>query len=106
MIDFQQVLQEYQGKGHIPKQKLSIKLESDIYRDMGVRPDVYELFEEGTDKRVLVIEVPGRPIGKVFKFEDVALMRVGEELKPMSEAMKRRILSGNRDFSSSSSESE
>ena len=68
------------------------QLESDIYRDMGVRPDVYELFEEGTDKRVLVIEVPGRPIGKVFKFEDVALMRVGEELKPMSDAMYLKIL--------------
>lgn len=63
------------------------QLESDIYRDMGIRPDVYELYEDGTLKRVLVIEVPGRPIGKVFKFEDVALMRVGEELKPMSDAV-------------------
>lgn len=67
-------------------------LESDIYRDIGVRPDVYELFEEDTGKRVLVIEVPGRPIGKVFKFEDVALMRVGEELKPMSDAIYLKIL--------------
>ena len=61
------------------------QLESDIYRDMGIRPEVYELFEDGTGKRVLVIEVPSRPIGKVFKFEDVALMRVGEELKPMDD---------------------
>lgn len=60
-------------------------LESNIYSDMGIRPEVYELFEKGTQKRVLVIEVPGRPIGKVFKFEDVALMRVGEELKPMDD---------------------
>lgn len=59
------------------------QLESDIYRDMGIRPDVYELYED--DKRVLVIEVPGRPAGKVFKFEDVPLMRVGEELKPMDD---------------------
>lgn len=59
------------------------QLESDIYRDMGIRPFVYELFEQGTHKRVLVIEVPKRPVGKVYKFEDVALMRVGEELKPM-----------------------
>lgn len=59
------------------------QLESDIYRDMGIRPDVYELFEEGTGKRVIVIEVPGRPIGKLYYFEDVPLMRVGEELKPM-----------------------
>lgn len=63
------------------------QLESDIYRDMGIRPDVYELYQEvdGEQKRVLVIEVPGRPAGKVFKFEDVALMRVGEELKPMDD---------------------
>ena len=61
------------------------QLESDIYRDMGIRPFVYELFENVTNKRVLVIEIPGRPTGKVFKFEDVALMRVGEELKPMDD---------------------
>lgn len=61
------------------------QLESDIYRDTGIRPFVYELFEDKTNKRVLVIEIPGRPTGKVFKFEDVALMRVGEELKPMDD---------------------
>lgn len=63
------------------------QLESDIYNDMGIRPTVYELYQEedGMQKRVLVIEVPERPAGKVFKFEDVALMRVGEELKPMDD---------------------
>ncbi|MBO5155855.1 MAG: putative DNA binding domain-containing protein [Prevotella sp.] len=60
------------------------QLESDIYRDMGIRPTIYELYD-GDNKRVLVIEVPKHPIGKVFKFEDVALMRVGEELKPMDD---------------------
>ena len=63
------------------------QLESDIYRDMGIRPDIYELYEDEESKtgRVLVIEVPPHPIGKVFRFEDVALMRVGEELKPMDD---------------------
>lgn len=63
------------------------QLESDIYRDMGIRPDIYELYEDEVSKtgRVLVIEVPPHPIGKVFRFEDVALMRVGEELKPMDD---------------------
>lgn len=63
------------------------QLEGDIYRDIGIRPDIYELFEDEKSKtgRVLVIEVPPHPIGKVFKFEDVALMRVGEELKPMDD---------------------
>lgn len=68
------------------------QLESNIYRDMGIRPEVYELYEDVTGKRVVVIEIPSRPIGKVFKFEDVALMRVGEELKPMSDAMYLKIL--------------
>ena len=64
------------------------QLESDIYKDTGIRPYVYELYEDASDgsrKRVLVINVPSRPVGKVFKFEDVPLMRVGEELKPMDD---------------------
>lgn len=65
-------------------------LQANIYRDTAIRPKVYELFEDL--KRVLVIEVPSRPIGKVFKFEDVALMRVGEELKPMSDEVYLDIL--------------
>lgn len=60
------------------------QLESDIYRDLGIRPDIYELYDE-KQKRVLVIEVPSRPAGKVYKYEDVPLMRVGEELKPMDD---------------------
>jgi ATP-dependent DNA helicase RecG len=66
------------------------ELESNIYRDTGIRPKVYELYENL--KRVLVIEVPSRPAGKVFKFEDVALMRVGEELKPMSDEVYLKII--------------
>lgn len=63
------------------------QLESDIYRDAGIRPDIYELYENEIEKtgRVLVIEVPPHPVGKVYKFEDVALMRVGEELRPMDD---------------------
>ena len=63
------------------------ELESNIYRDIGIRPMVYELFANEANRtgRVLVIEVPSRPIGKVFRFEDVPLMRVGEELLPMDD---------------------
>lgn len=78
------------------------ELESKIYKDIGIRPDVYELYEDEVEKkgRVLVIDVPARPIGKVFKFEDVALMRVGEELRPMSDEMLRSIwLEQESDFS-------
>ncbi len=66
-----------QNKGSIGE------LESNIYRDTGIRPKIYELYED--KRRVLIIDVPSRPLGKVFKFEDVALMRVGEELRPMSD---------------------
>lgn len=68
------------------------QLESDIYNDTGIRPQIYELFEDTTHKRVLVIEVPGRPRGKVYKYEDVPLMRVGEELKPMDDKTLVSIL--------------
>ena len=63
------------------------ELESNIYRDTGIRPEVYELFENEETKtgRVVVIEVPSRPVGKTFKFEDVPLMRVGEDLMPMDD---------------------
>lgn len=77
-------------------------LESDIYRDTQIRPNIYELFEdEGSKKgRVLVIEIPPRPVGKLFRFEDVPLMRVGEELKPMSDEMMFSILQEHEpDFS-------
>ena len=69
-------------------------LESNIYKDTGIRPNVYELYEKPDTKegRVLVIDVPSRPIGKVYKFEDVALMRVGEELKPMSDEVYLKII--------------
>lgn len=67
------------------------QLESNIYRDLGIRPCIYELFDVN-HKRVLVIQVPPRPTGKVFKFEDVALMRVGEELKPMDDATYINII--------------
>ena len=69
-------------------------LEADIYRDTGIRTCVYELFEDPASKtgRVVVIEVPPRPAGKVYKFEDVPLMRVGEELRPMSDEQYRAII--------------
>ena len=63
------------------------ELESNIYRDSDIRTEVYELFEDEVNRtgRVVVIEVPSRPIGKVYKFEDVPLMRVGEDLLPMDD---------------------
>lgn len=78
------------------------ELEANIYRDTGIRPKIYELYEDEAEKkgRVLVIDVPSRPAGTVFKFEDVPLMRVGEELKPMSDEVYLSIIQENEpDFS-------
>lgn len=78
------------------------ELEANIYRDTGIRPKIYELYEDEAEKkgRILVIDVPPRPAGTVFKFEDVPLMRVGEELKPMSDEVYLSIIQKNEpDFS-------
>lgn len=78
------------------------EFESNIYRDTQIRPVIYELYEDEANKkgRVVVIEIPPRPVGKLFRFEDVALMRVGEELKPMSDEMMFSILQEHEpDFS-------
>lgn len=67
------------------------QLEASIYSDTGIRVSTQEIFN--TDgKRVVVIRIPSRPTGKVYKFEDVALMRVGEELKAMSDEQYLKII--------------
>ncbi|GHV50034.1 hypothetical protein FACS1894181_10050 [Bacteroidia bacterium] len=74
------------------------KLEQDVYRDLKIRIRTQTLFED--DKRVLIIEIPSRPIGKLVYFDDVPLMRVGESLTKMSDEEIFRILSENEpDFS-------
>ena len=74
------------------------KLEQDVYRDMKIRIRTQALYE-GL-KRVLVIEIPSRPIGKLVYFDDVPLMRVGDNLTKMSDEEIFRILSENEpDFS-------
>ena len=51
-------------------------------------------------KRVIIFNVPSRPIGKMLKFEGVPLMRTGESLREMSDAEMYKILSEQEpDFS-------
>lgn len=66
------------------------KLAEDVYRDKQIRIQTEVLFE--ADRRVLVIHIPSRPVGKTLKFEDVTLMRVGENLLPMSDEQLFKIL--------------
>ena len=78
-------------------------LNSRIRKEIGVSTTIYELFEDETNKtgRVVVIEIPPRPLGHIFKFEDVPLTRVGEDLQAMSEQELRSILEEQEpDFSS------
>lgn len=57
-------------------------LEGKIYADSKIRVRT-EVLWEGT-KRVLIIHIPGRPVGQPVTFEGVSLMRVGESLREMS----------------------
>lgn len=60
------------------------QLEDEIYKRLHIRVHCEELFDN-EKKRVLVIHVPPRPIGKALRFEGVPLMRVGESLREMDD---------------------
>ena len=69
-----------------------------IYERLQIRVATHELFEGSL--RVVVIEVPARPIGKMLKFEGTPLMRTGESLREMSDQEIFKILSEQEpDFS-------
>lgn len=71
----------------------------EIYKRLGIRIQYEELYDE-SGKRVFVLTVPSRPIGRLLKFEGVPLMRIGESLREMSDAEIFRILSEQEpDFS-------
>ena len=73
-------------------------LEDDVYSKLGIRIRTSELYENGL--RVLVTDIPSRPIGKTLKFEGVALMRIGDSLRNMSDEEFFAILSEQEsDFS-------
>lgn len=73
-------------------------LEDEIYERLGIRVITEELFDN--KKRVLVINIPSRPVGKLLKFEGVPLMRTGESLREMSDQEVFKILSEQEpDFS-------
>ena len=79
-------------------------LEDAIYEKLQIRVRINEEFEPSKDaqgrKRVIIFNVPPRPIGKMLKFEGVPLMRTGESLREMSDAEMFKILSEQEpDFS-------
>ena len=79
-------------------------LEDEIYKRIQIRVPITEMFEPSAEahdrKRVIVFNVPSRPVGKMLRFEGVPLMRTGESLREMSDAEIFKILSEQEpDFS-------
>lgn len=73
-------------------------LEDAIYSAMSIRVRIDEEYDD--DKRVVIFNVPSRPIGKMLRYEGVPLMRVGESLREMSDDEMRKILNEQEpDFS-------
>lgn len=66
-----------------------VEMASKLFQAVGFRVDIDEV--PHPDGRVVVFRIPGRPRGTAYDFEGAYLMRVGEELKPMSEDQLRRI---------------
>ena len=60
-----------------------------IVNELRFRVEVTELQHE--KGRVLVFEVPPRPVGRALDYEGAYLMRVGEELRAMTPDMLKRI---------------
>lgn len=64
---------------------------SQIYANLGVRIEIQELHNE-FGKRIVIVEVPSRPIGQTLKFYGVSLMRVGQELIEMDDSTLKKII--------------
>lgn len=73
------------------------EIKAKILEALRIRVDVQEV--QHPDGRVLVFEVPARPIGQPLHHEGAYLMRSGEDLVPMSADRLRRIFAeGRPDF--------
>lgn len=62
---------------------------SKMLKALNFRVDIQEL--QHPDGRVLVFQIPSRPTGQPLNFEGAYLMRVGEQLSPMTPDQLRRI---------------
>ena len=76
----------------LPNSDITGNLEDEIYERLHIRVRTEELYDD-KGRRVLVITVPSRPIGKALRFEGVPLMRVGESLREMDDAEYFSIIS-------------
>lgn len=60
------------------------ELEDAVYEKLGIRVHAEELRDEN-GLRVVVTKIPSRPLGRMMKFEGVALMRTGDSLRNMTD---------------------
>jgi ATP-dependent DNA helicase RecG len=73
------------------------KIKADIFQKLRFRVDITEL--QHANGRVLVFDVPPRPVGQALEYEGTYLMRVGEELQPMSpDRLKQICLEDQQDW--------
>ncbi|MEH2027878.1 ATP-binding protein [Nostoc sp.] len=64
-------------------------IKAKIVNELRFRVEVTEL--QHPNGRVLVFEVPSRPLGRALDYQGAYLMRAGEELQPMTPDMLKRI---------------
>lgn len=64
---------------------------SKLFQAIGFRVDIEVVSHP--DGRVIIFHIPTRPLGTAYSYEGTYYMRIGEELKPMSEDKLRMIFS-------------
>lgn len=74
-------------------------LKKDLLDSLKIRVEIEELIYDG--KRVLIFEIPSRPIGTPLQYKGASYMRVGESLEAMTpEKLKKIFDEAQPDFSS------
>ncbi|MEA5479035.1 ATP-binding protein [Pseudanabaena galeata UHCC 0370] len=71
------------------------KIKAHILQKLRFRVDITEL--QHPNGRVLVFTVPPRPVGQALEYEGTYLMRVGEELQPMTPDRLKQIFAEDQE---------
>jgi ATP-dependent DNA helicase RecG len=82
------------GSQAFPSQTSLNEIKARIVEKLRFRVEVTEL--QHPDGRVLVFEIPTRPVGTPLAFDGTYLMRAGEELVPMTPDFLKRIFAEDR----------
>lgn len=77
------------GTNAFPSQTSLNEIKALIVQKLRIRVDITEL--QHPDGRVLVFEIPSRPIGQPLEIDGTYLMRAGEDLTTMTPDMLKRI---------------